>query len=187
MAHRLIGIVTTVTAAAVLLGGAALAAQKPVSVSEAITKTFTIEAIDHTLRVVSLKDAEGNIEEVVCGPEVVRFDALKVGDRVTFRYYESLVSTIRRPGQDARPMASGGITRTPGARPGGTISEQTTAMVVIQAIDLKAPSVGVKLDDGRQMSFRAESANNLAGYKVGDTVEITYTRALAVSVRPPGN
>ena len=48
------------------------------------------------------------------------------------------------------------------------------------------PSVTVKSDKGRQMSFRVQDPKNLEGYKVGDTVEITYTQALAVSVEPPG-
>jgi Cu/Ag efflux protein CusF len=166
-----------------LMGGSALA-QKPVSVSDAITETFTIEAIDSSSRIVTLKDKDGNLEDIVCGPEVQRFDALKVGDAVTFRYYESVVSALRRPGTPARPAESGGVTRTPGARPGGTVAAQTTATVTILAIDAKVPSVTVKTDNGRQMSFRVEDAKNLEGYKVGDTVEVTYTQALAISVEP---
>lgn len=77
---------------------AAWAAQKPVSVADVVTATFTIEAIDHATRIVTLKDKDGISEDLLCGPEVKRFDALKVGDKVTFRYHESLVSAIRRPG-----------------------------------------------------------------------------------------
>jgi hypothetical protein len=176
--------VGAVAVAALLIGSPALA-QKPVSVAEVVTETFTIEAIDSTLRLVTLKDKDGNLEDVLCGPEVQRFDALKVGDVVTFRYHESVVSSLRRPGASARPAESGGITRTPGARPGGTMATQTTVTVTIQAIDPKVPSVTVKSDKGRQMSFRVQDAKNLEGYKVGDTVEITYTQALAVSVEPP--
>lgn len=163
---------------------AGAAAQKPVSVSDAVTETLTIEAINSTTRVVTLKDKAGNLEEVFCGPEVQRFDALKVGDTVTFRYYESVVSALRRPGQAARPAESAGVVRTPGSKPGGTVSQQTTATVTIQAIDANVPSVTVKTDRGQQMSFRVQDAKNLDGYKVGDTVEITYTQALAVSVEP---
>ena len=76
------------------------------SAAEAITETFTIEAIDSTARMVTLKDKDGNLEDVFCGPEVQRFDALKVGDTVTFRYYESVVSALRRPGATARPAES---------------------------------------------------------------------------------
>lgn len=169
---------------ALLWTGPAAAGQKPVSVSDVVTESFTIEAINSSTRVVTLKDKDGNLEELFCGPEVQRFDALKVGDKVTFRYHESVVSALRRPGQAARPAESGGITRTPGTRPGGTIAQQTTATVTIQAIDMKAPAVTIKTAQGQQMSFRVENAKNLEGYKVGDTVEITYTQALAVSVEP---
>ena len=59
-----------------------------------------------------------------------------------------------------------------------------TRTVTIQAIDTKTPSVTVKTDRGANMSMRIKDAKNLEGYKVGDTVDITYTRALAVSVEP---
>jgi Cu/Ag efflux protein CusF len=184
MTLRIPGVVASFAVGALLWCGIAIAAQKPISVGDTVTESFTIEAINKTTRVVTLKDKEGNLEELFCGPEVQRFDALKVGDKVTFRYHESVVSSLRRPGQAARPAETSGVTRTPGAKPGGTIAQQTTATVTIQAIDVKAPSVTVKTDKGQQMSFRVENAKNLEGYKVGDTVEITYTQALAVSVEP---
>ncbi len=150
-----------------------------------ITETFTIEAIDSTARMVTLKDKDGNIEDLFCGPEVQRFDALKVGDTVTFRYYESVVSALRRPGATARPAeSSGGDARSPAASRAAPRRRRSHATVTIQAIDAKVPSVTVKTDKGRQMSFRVQDAKNLEGYKVGDTVEVTYTQALAVSVEP---
>jgi Cu/Ag efflux protein CusF len=184
MITRLLGVVAMVAVAAIVAAGPAFAAQKPISMSDVVTETFTIEAINSSTRVVTLKDKNGNLEELFCGPEVQRFDALKVGDKVTFRYHESVVSSLRRPGQAARPEETGAVTRTPGTKPGGTIAQQTTATVTIQAIDMKAPSVTIKTDRGATMSFRVENAKNLEGYKVGDTVEITYTQALAVSVEP---
>jgi Cu/Ag efflux protein CusF len=158
-------------------------AQKPVSMSDVVTESFTIEAIDHSTRIVTLKDKDGNLEDVLCGPEVQRFDALKVGDKVTFRYHESLVSAIHKPGTSpAKPADSAAMTRTPGTKPGGTLAQQMTAVVTIEAIDAKTPSVTIKSADGRKMSFKVENAKNLEGYKVGDKVEITYTQALAISV-----
>jgi ribosomal protein S17 len=183
MMIRARSLILSMMAVALCLAGSA-AAQKPVTVGDVVTEAFTIEAIDSSSRIVTLKDKEGNLEDLYCGPEVQRFDALKVGDTVTFRYYESVVSALRRPGQAAKPAESGGVTRTPGTRPGATISQQMTATVTIQAIDAKVPSVTVKSDKGRQMSFRIQDAKNLEGYKVGDTVEVTYTQALAVSVEP---
>jgi len=158
-------------------------AQKPVSLSEVISETFTIEAIDHAARVVTLKAKDGTTQDIVCGPEVQRFDALKVGQSVTFRYHESVVSAIQRPGQTPKEPVSAGITRTPGTAPGGTVARQLSATVAIEAIDAKVPSMTIRTSTGKRMSFRVENAKNLEGYKAGDNVEITYTQALAVSVQ----
>jgi Cu/Ag efflux protein CusF len=170
-------------AAALVMTGEPANAQKPVSLAEVVSETFTIEQIDHTTRRVTLKDKDGYVEDVICGPEVTRFDALKVGDRVTFRYHESLVTAIQRPGT-AKAAGSAAVTRTPGTKPGGTIAQQMTAVVSLEAIDAKVPSVSIKTEDGRRMSFKVENAKNLEGYKPGDKVEVTYTQALAVSVEP---
>jgi hypothetical protein len=135
---------------------------------------------------VTLRDAAGHTETIFCGPDVQRFDALKVGDKVTFRYYESVVYQIRRSGSAIAPSASGGVVRTPGEKPGGTISQQMTATVTVNEIDIKIPSVTVSTADGRKMSFKVDNPKNLEGVKAGEQVEITYTQALAISVAPPG-
>jgi Cu/Ag efflux protein CusF len=176
---------TMVTAAlaALLFAPVARAAQKPVSIGETLTKTATVVAIDKTARMVTLQGKEGFVVDVLCGPEVQRFDALKVGDTVTFRYHESVVSAISRPGEKPKDPLSTRVTRTPGAKPGGTIAQQQTAAVTIEEIDPKIPSVSVKTEGGNKMSFKVEDKKNLEGYKVGDKVNITYTQALAVSVK----
>ena len=159
------------------------AAQKPVTHGAEVTETFVIEAIDHSTRLVTLKDSAGLSETMYCGPEVQRFDALKVGDKVTFRYYESVVYAIRKPGSAAKPAESGGIVRTPGTKPGATVSQQMSATVTVNAIDTKAPSITVTSADGRKMSFKVEDPKNLQGVKVGDQVEVTYTQALVINVK----
>jgi Cu/Ag efflux protein CusF len=158
-------------------------AQKAVTQGDAIETTAEIVAIDKDARVVTLKDADGEFEEVFCGPEVKRFDELKVGDKVTFRYYESVVSQIRKPG-DPKPASSAPkLVRGTGAKPSGTLSEQMSATVTITEIDAKVPSVTVKTEEGRTMSFKIEDKKNLEGVKVGDKVDITYTAALMITVK----
>jgi hypothetical protein len=160
-------------------------AQKPVTQTEAIELTTKIEAIDKTARLVTLKDKDGATETIHCGPEVKRFDELKVGDTVTFRYYESVAYAIRKPGQPSGLPAPKGpsITRGEGPRPGGTIANQETATVTVKAIDEKVPSVTVLTEDGRTVSFKVEDKKNLKDVKVGDKVEITYTEAVMISVQ----
>ena len=161
-------------------------AQKPVTDTEAIELTTKIEAIDKTTRLLTLKDKDGETETVFCGPEVKRFDELKVGDTITFRYYESIAYAIRKPGQPSglpAPQAGTSITRGEGPRPGGTIAKQETATVTLKAIDEKVPSVTVLTEDGRTVSLKVEDKKRLEGVKVGDKVEITYTVAVMISVK----
>ena len=160
-------------------------AQKPVTQSAAVTVTATIVAIDSTNRLITLKTADGATETIVAGPDVKRFAELKVGDVVTFRYYESVVYAIQKPGEKPPAAATSGAVRNAGPRPGGTLSEQVTAVVTVQAIDAKIPSVTVKTEDGNVISVKVEDPKNITGLKVGDKVQITYTRALAISVEEP--
>ena len=160
-------------------------AQKPVTQTDGVELTAKIEAIDKTARLVTLKGRDGEAETIKCGPEVKRFDELKVGDTVTFRYYESIAYAIRKPGQPSGLPAQTGpsVTRGQGPRPGGTIAQQETATVVVKAIDEKVPSITVLTEDKRTVSFKVEDKKNLKDVKVGDKVEVTYTEAVMISVK----
>ena len=172
---------------ALLLLSAPFAAfgQEAVSEGDVVELTAEITAIDHDARMVTLEDEDGNVESVYAGPEVKRFSELKVGDKVTFRYYESLVSQIRKAGAAAPSGGTGAPTlvRGTGPKPSGTLSQQLTATVTVKAIDPKVPSVDVTLEDGRTMSFKVEDKKNLDGVKVGDKVDITYTAAVMITVQ----
>src|SRR3954454_21084163 len=72
-----------------------------------ISKTATIVAIDHTSRTVTLKDAQGHLEDFHAGEEIKRFDELKVGDSVTFAYHAAIVYQIVKPGATATPVPGG--------------------------------------------------------------------------------
>jgi Cu/Ag efflux protein CusF len=173
-------------ALAVVVATAAVArAQKPVTQTDGIEATAKIEAIDHSLRLITLKDKDGATETIYAGPDVKRFDELKVGDTVTFRYYESVAYVIRKPGQPgAAPVDQAAkITRGTGPKPGGTIAKQETATVTIKAIDAKTPAVTVLTQDGRTASFKVDDKKNLTGVAVGDKVEITFTTAVMISVK----
>ena len=172
-----------VLVAVLLISAVEALAQKPVAAAQEVSESFTVEAIDHASRVVTLKDKAGLLEDVYCGPDVQRFDALKVGDTVTFRYFESVVTALRRAGAAAPPAQGATVTRTPGTAPGGTIAQELTATVTIEAIDPKVPSVTIRTAAGRRSSFRVADAKNLEGYKAGDQVDVTYTRGLAISVK----
>ncbi len=159
--------------------------QKPVTQMDSVEITAKIEAIDHDARMVTLKGKDGETETIYCGPDVKRFNELKIGDTVTFRYYEAMAYAIRKPGQPSGLPAQTGptLTRGQGPRPGGTLAQQETASVTVKAVDVKVPSITVLTDDGRTVSFKVDDKKNLKDVKAGDKVEVTYTQAVVISVK----
>jgi Cu/Ag efflux protein CusF len=179
MRSLLIGVAATLALASTLR------ADTPVVKTESIEETATIEAIDKTGRTITLKNKDGETETVYAGPQVKRFDELKVGDTVTFQYYESRAVQIRRPGDPAPEKGGSMIKTTPGvgARPGGTVARQHTETVTVKAIDAKTPAVTVVSSKGHVMSYRVEDKENLKKIKVGDTIDVTYTEAVLINVK----
>jgi hypothetical protein len=58
------------------------------------------------------------------------------------------------------------------------------AVVEITAIDAGKQTVTIKGPGGNTLTVKARDPKNLAKVKVGDTLVVTYTEALAVAVRP---
>ena len=152
-------------------------------VGEAVELTTAIVAIDAENRLVILEDDAGDLVEILAGPEVKRFDELKVGDKVTFTYAESVLVEVRKAEEGDAPSVTieDAVVRGEGERPSGALAEQVTAMVMIKAIDRGTPSVTVEAADGRTRTFEVDPAH-LEGVAVGDEVVVTYTQALMISV-----
>jgi Cu/Ag efflux protein CusF len=159
--------------------------QTSVSKTNIVTGTAAIVAIDSTNRLITLKGDDGITETLYAGPDVQRFSELKVGDKVTFKFQESVCYAIQQPGDKPPAREKSAIVRNAGPRPGGTISQETTTVVTVQAIDITVPSITVRTEKGEIMSFKVEDKANLTGVKVGNKVQVTYTLALAISVETP--
>jgi Cu/Ag efflux protein CusF len=170
--------------AAVLTATGSAFAQSPAPVSQTATavQTGTVSAIDYTARVVTIAFPDGSAQAIQAGPDITRFNALKVGDKVTFTATESMVYAISAPGAPAAPDTQV-VQAIPGGKPGGVVTKTQSTTVTVKAIDAAAPSVTILTADGRTMSFLVKDPKNLAGVKVGDKVNITYTQSLMISVK----
>ncbi len=167
-----------------LMTATAASAQAPAPVTQSATTevTGTITAIDATNRIVNVSFPDGTSQAVQAGPAITRFDSLKVGDKVTFKETASMVYAISTPGAAAAPDTQV-VQAMPGAKPGGVVTKTQSTTVTVKAIDPSAPSVTILTADGRTMSFLVKDPKNLAGVKVGDKVNITYTQSLMISVK----
>jgi hypothetical protein len=160
-------------------------AQSPVVKSQTVTKKVTITGIEPTTRMVTFKDAEGNEDTVQAGPAIARFDELKVGDTVTFKYSESLVFALKKAGDPAAPSTGElGVSGGGGKTPGGVLAAQVKTTVTVVSVDQDASTITVKTEDGRVMTRKVQEKKNLKDVKSGDQIEITYTQAWLASVDP---
>lgn len=149
---------------------------------EAEVMTATVEAISHSTREVTLKEPDGTYTVVTAPPEMKRFSELKVGDKITVRYYENIVVRLKAPGEKDVDSSTEGATRGAGARPGATVAEQRTITATITELDPKVPSITFTGPNNWSYSSRVEDKKVLSKIKVGDKVDITWTTAALVSI-----
>lgn len=106
--------------------GITLAAQKPIYESEARTLTATIENVDASSRVVTLKSEAGTRLFVTAPRDMEGFNRLKVGDIVTATYFEAVAVRLARPGSPAPSGAPTITVRRKVDKPGSeTMRERT--------------------------------------------------------------
>jgi hypothetical protein len=153
--------------------------------SQLVHESVTISAIDRDRRSVTLKNADGETKTVQVPSDVKAFDTLKVGDRVDMDYYESIALKVLPKGTkpsmsestSRRPMGQGGI---------ATGARETTISAEILSIDPKANKVTIKGPQGNTHTVSVadpELQKRLPSLKVGQVVQMTYTEAIAASIR----
>lgn len=164
-------------------GEPAAAAPKGEGIVAKVEVTATVAKIDYDTREVTLKRDDGTEFSFVASEEARNLAQVKVGDRVTVAYAEAFVYEVKKGGAaaDGGTVVAGGAAE-PGQRPAGAIARETKVTVLITAIDPKVPSVTFKGPGGNTRTIKVLHPEKLEGVSVGDTVEITYTEALAIKV-----
>lgn len=169
-----------------LVAQASPAAAKPkVGEAAVVTVRGTVEAIDAEKQTVTLKGPKRSVTLQVRDPK--KLEAIKVGDPVVAKYYEALAIEVKKPGTATPGVTAqqGVATSKPGETPAGAVGQQISVTVTIVAIDKAAHTVTIKGPEGNTETVKARDPKNLEAVKVGDLVEITYTRALAIGLDKP--
>ena len=152
-----------------------------------VTVTAKVEAIDQAKREVTLKGPLGNVVTFVVDDRVKRLNEVQVGDDVTADYYVSLAGEVRAPTDEEKnhPL----VILEEGARaPKGTspaAGKVRVIKVVATVIGLDLPTQTVTLEGpmGNSGSIRMENVDKLKRLHLGNTVVVTYTEALAISLQ----
>ncbi len=169
-----------------LLAGCATP-QKPAGRMEDVVEArLIVTAIDLSQRLVTLKDEYGKEIVVEAGDAVKNLAQVRVGDEVVISYTEALAWQVKPAGKGTPGVsAEEGITAAkPGDKPAGTAGRSVMLTVTITAIDLTNGTVTLTGPEGNSRTIKARDPANLKKVQVGDLVDITYSEALAVAVRP---
>jgi len=156
-------------------------AQPPNEVTRESRMVVRVERVEPLTRIVIFRDQGGVAQSVYVDPAVTAFDTLKAGDTVTVRYLESVIVEVR---PDATPGAVRDTTRA--AREAGNepIDQQLKIVVTVESIDPKGPFVTYRTHDNRRLVRAVMDKRLLEGIKPGDRIEVTLTRARAISIEP---
>ena len=152
------------------------------AVLSSVTVTATVTQIDQKTRAVTLKTDDGQEYSFVAGDEVKNLAQVKKGDVVSATYTEALATEVKKGGHAAAGSVTAAATAQSGAKPAGVVAQQTTVTIAITAIDRTVPSVTFKGPAGNIRTIKVEHPELLQDVKVGDTVDITYTEALAIKL-----
>ena len=167
-------------ALAIVVAGPALAQTKTIT-GETKTVTVSVEAIETSSREVTVKKTDGTYSVFYVPPSIKRFDTLKIGDKITAKYYENLVLQVKKPGEPSVDRSASKTTPSKEAV-AGTAAHQRTITATITAIDMKVPSITFSGPNGWTYSSRVEDKEMLSKVKVGDRVDITWTDAMILSL-----
>ena len=162
---------------------AAAAAPRGETLVATVEATAVVTAIDQKTREVTLKKEDGTEVTFVASEDVKNLAQVKKGDMLHVVYAEALAYEVRKGGTTAAPATAiaGGAAEL-GQRPAGALARQTTATVAITAIDPTVPSVTFQGPAGNTRTIKVLHPEKLEGVSVGDTVELTFTEALAIKV-----
>jgi len=175
----------SVTAGAAILAATMAVQAQPSKTLTGEVSTFTasVEAIERSTREVTLKKEDGTYSVLKVPADAPRFDALKVGDKVKARYYETITIRLKPEGEPAIDTAAKATTRPDGTT-ATTLANQRAITATITQLDRAIPSITFKGPNGWTYSSKVEDKKALEKVKVGDRVDITWTAATLVSFDP---
>jgi len=150
------------------------------------TITATVVSVDQPNRQVTLRGPEGNTETVHVGDEVRNLPQVRKGDQVVVKYYESLALQLNKKGVAKRgeAAAEGAVLAPIGAKPAGAVGDAITITALVTKVDRAKSTVSLKGPKGRTAVVHVKEPRYLENVKKGDTLDVTYTEALAIAVEP---
>lgn len=153
---------------------------------ETYQQTGRVINLDSFMRKLTLETSEGSKLLVRAGPQVVNFDQIQAGERVTATVTEPMVVLMRK----AKQLAPAGLATTVllaplGPKPRLVLADTVDKNAQILALDPPGRRVSLELPDGRRQSLAVSQGVDLTLYRPGETIIVRFTEPVAIAVERP--
>jgi len=151
-----------------------------------VSLTASVESISLTNRELTLKGPLGNSVTFSVDKRVKRLDEVKVGDFVRADYYISVAAELRKPTPEEEKtplvMLDAAGKAPPGTSPAAGGLRRFKVVTTIEGLDRTTQTITVKGPRGNYLTARVADPSNLTKMRIGETIVVTYTEALAISL-----
>jgi hypothetical protein len=149
-----------------------------------VSMEATVEAIDYELRDVTLKGPGGNTFTVTADPQVDRLSEIAIGDTVSVSYLKSVAFELREPTIEELEEPLVILDETARApedmAPGAGEITVIRAVCSIEGLDRQTMTAKLLGPLGGYNIVSVADPENLTKLRIGDSVIVTYTEALAI-------
>ena len=151
----------------------------------------TITAIDQKTREVTLQGPLGDTITLTASDAVARLNEFAVGDHVQATFVESINGELRAPTEEELKnpwveVDAAGIADTD-MPPGAAVGRAVKAVCTIEGMNRATRTVTVKDPRGNFHVIADVNPAKMEGVALGQTIVITYTRALALTLEKASN
>ena len=160
---------------------------KPVSVTDAKVIEAEVLAVDTDKRLLTFRGPKKLPIEVHVSEKIKHLNKIMVGDQLRFEYQTSVAIYLGRPGDQPKENMDLEVERS---KEGEALVVDTVktldANALIKSIDKTNRTLTLELEGGNVVTTEVgKSLTIFNSLKVGDTVVVRMTKAIAVSVETP--
>lgn len=152
------------------------------------TLTATVQAIDYSSRIVTIRGPQGNVFDLHADESVRNLNQVRVGDQVKAEVLESVALYVQKhDGTQPSVKEGAAVALAPlGDKPGIAAADTIVITATVLAIDYDTRMVTLRGPEGNTKTIRVhDSAPNLEKVKAGDQVVVRHTVAVAITVNKP--
>jgi hypothetical protein len=154
-----------------------------------VETTATITAIDRKTNMVTIQGPDGNSAVVQVTDQVKNLPQVKVGDTVDIKYYRSAAANIVKLDDNTElgtEVTAAKASAAAGEMPAGAVGIQMVRRGEVVFVDPIQQFISFRSPDRGLRKISLKDSPDLQHYlkelKKGDIVEVTYTKAMAISV-----